>query len=215
MRKTQVALAALALVASTAALADGVTVYGTVDVSVVRGEDGPTQMAGAGNSAGSILGFKGSEDLGSGLKANFNLETGYSASNGSLNNGGNLSNTSIFNRVASIGLNNEMLGINLGNQISPYIVAELTGATAVGGNGIFVPGLFILNGGNLAGVTTAATGATGGFFVPEGINVSINAAGINANVFQRMGGGGSAENKYSAVTASTTFADINVAVGQQ
>ena len=34
MKKTQFALAALALVASTAAFADGVTVYGTVDASV-------------------------------------------------------------------------------------------------------------------------------------------------------------------------------------
>ena len=36
MKKTQVALAALALVASTAALADGVTVYGAVDAAVAH-----------------------------------------------------------------------------------------------------------------------------------------------------------------------------------
>jgi GBP family porin len=72
MKKTQVALAALALVASTAALADGVKVYGTADVSLVNTTNG-TFFAGAGNNAGSIFGFTGSEDLGSGLKAAFTL----------------------------------------------------------------------------------------------------------------------------------------------
>jgi predicted porin len=215
MRKTQLALAALALAASSAVLADGVTVYGTVDASVVSGDAGGPQLAGAGNSAGSILGFRGSEDLGGGLKANFNLETGYSASNGSLNNGGNLSSTSIFNRVASVGLSTETIGINLGNQISPYIVGELTGATAVGGNGIFVPGLYILNGGNLAGMTTAATGGTGGFFIPEAVNLSANVAGFSANLLSRLGGGGSAENKYTAGSLSTAVAGANVALAHQ
>ena len=36
MKKTQVALAALALVASTAALADGVTIYGALDGAVAH-----------------------------------------------------------------------------------------------------------------------------------------------------------------------------------
>ena len=215
MKKTQVALAAMALVASTAVLADGVKVYGTVDVAAVAADAGGVQMAGAGNSAGSIIGFTGGEDLGGGLKTNFTLESGINAKNGSLANGGNLSNTSIFNRVATVGLSTDTFGLNLGQQISPFIVAELGGSTAVGGNGAFVPALYVLNGGNLAGVTTAATGSTGGFFVPDAINASANMYGVSVNWMSRMGGGGSAEDHYQAVSAATTLADINLTYGHQ
>jgi len=210
MKKTQVAVAALALVASTAVLADGVSAYGTVDVGAIAADTGRVQMVGSGNNSGSVLGFRGTEDLGNGLKASFNYEAGINAKNGSLSNGGNLSNTSIFNRVASVGLSTETYGITLGQQLSPFIAGELTGSTAVGGNGAFVPGLYVLNGGNLSGVTTAATGGTGGFFVPDAVNVNASVAGFAVNVMNRMGGGGSAESNYNAASVGTTLADINV-----
>ncbi len=210
MRKTQVALAAMALVASTAALADGVSAYGTVDVGAIAADTGRVQMVGSGNNSGSVLGFRGTEDLGNGLKASFNYEAGLNAKNGSLSNGGNLSNTSVFNRIATVGLSTETYGITLGQQISPFIAGELTGSTAVGGNGAFVPGLYVLNGGNLAPVTTAATGGTGGFFIPDAVNVNASVAGVAVNVLNRMGGGGQGESNYSAASAGTTLADINV-----
>ena len=62
----------------------------------------------------------------------------------------------------------------------------------------------------MAGVTTAATGGTGGFFVPDAVNINASVAGVAVNVMNRMGGGGSAESNYNAVSAGTTFADINV-----
>ena len=210
MKKTQVALAALALMASTAALADGVSAYGTVDVGAIAADSGRVQMAGAGNNSATLIGFRGTEDLGNGLKASFNYEAGLNAKNGSLGNGGNLSTTSVMNRNANVSLSTDTYGVTLGLQISPFIVGELTGATAVGGNGAFVPGLYVLNGGNLAGVTTAATGGTGGFFVPDAVNVNASVAGVAVNVMTRMGGGGSAESTYSAASAGTTLADINV-----
>ena len=209
MKKTQVALAALALVASTAALADGVSAYGTVDVGAIAADSGRVQMAGAGNNSATLIGFRGTEDIGNGLKASFNYEAGINARNGSLGNGGPIASSTIFNRVATVGLSTEAYGITLGTQLSPFIGGELTGATAVGGNGAFVPGLYVLNGGNLSGITTAATGATNGFFVPEAVNVNATISGVALNVMTRMGGGGSAESNYNAVSAGTTFADIN------
>ncbi|MEO0314414.1 MAG: hypothetical protein RI928_870 [Pseudomonadota bacterium] len=215
MKKTQVALAALALVASTAVLADGVKVYGTVDVGVLAADNGRVQMAGAGNNSTTLVGLTGGENLGNGLKASYALEMGINAKNGALGNGGNLSNTSVFNRVASVGLSGESMGITLGQQISPFIVAELAGSTAVGGNGAFVPALYVMNGGNLAGVTTAATGSTGGFFVPDAVNVNASVAGVGLNVMSRAGGGGATESKYSAMSASTALAGANLAFGYQ
>jgi predicted porin len=211
MKKTQVAVAALALVASTAVLADGVSAYGTVDVGAIAADTGRVQMVGSGNNSASVLGFRGTEDLGNGLKASFNYEAGINAKNGNLSNGGNQYSTlGLFNRVASVGLSTETYGITLGQQLSPFIAGELTGSTAVGGNGAFVPGLYVLNGGNLAGITTAATGGTGGFFVPDAVNVNASVAGFAVNVMNRMGGGGSAESNYNAASVGTTLADINV-----
>jgi predicted porin len=217
MRKTQFALAALALVASTAALADGVKVYGTADVSVVRTGAG-TSMAGQGNSAGSIFGVTASEDLGGGLKASANLELGFNATNGNLGNGGPISNTNIFNRAANVGISNENLGLTLGTNISPFIVGELTGATGVGGNGVFVPGLFIVNGGNLAGVTSAgslnAGGTTYGFFVPDAVTISGSFNGVNASV---MGTTSKADTtaKYTAAQIGTSFSGVNLNLAYQ
>ena len=218
MKKTQVALAALALVASTAAMAGDVTVYGTVDVSVIKTDAG-TSMAGAGNSAGSIIGFKGSEDLGSGLKASFNLETGLTGTNGSLANGGLTSGaadgtTVIFNRAANVGLSNETFGLTLGTQLSPFIAGELNGATGVGGNGVFVPALFILNGGNLAGTNSS----NGGFFIPDAVNVSANFAGVTANVMTRTAVAGTtttAGDTYTAANIGTAIAGVNLNLAYQ
>ena len=222
MRKTQFALAALALVASSAALAEGVTVYGTADVSVMHTDNG-TFMGGAGNSAGSIIGFKGSEDLGGGLKASFNLETGYTANNGSLSNGGHLGiedadsstlqSTALFNRAANVGISNSMLGATLGTQISPFIAGELVGATAVGGNGVFVPGLFLVNGGTLAGTTQSA----GGFFIPNAIGISANVGGVSINALTRALGNSSVAlaEKYNAINAVGSFGAINASISYQ
>ena len=78
MKKTLIALAAFAAVSSFAQ--SSVTIYGTVDVgfggATVNGvETIKFQQQSAYNST-SKIGFKGTEDLGGGLKANFGLETG-------------------------------------------------------------------------------------------------------------------------------------------
>ncbi|ANY61417.1 hypothetical protein MA05_04050 [Comamonas aquatica] len=74
MKKSLIALAAVA--ASGAAFAQSsVTVFGVVDTSiaVVKGQDTVSGMLNSG-AATSRLGFRGVEDLGNGLKANFVLE---------------------------------------------------------------------------------------------------------------------------------------------
>jgi len=78
MKKTLIALAAFAAVSSFAQ--SSVTIYGTVDVgfggATANGvETVKFQQQSAYNST-SKIGFKGTEDLGGGLKANFGLETG-------------------------------------------------------------------------------------------------------------------------------------------
>jgi predicted porin len=217
MKKTQVALAAVALVASAAAMAD-VTVYGTVDVGVAHNSNG-TNLYGAGNSGTTLFGLKGTEDLGGGLKAGFNLESGINAATGALGANGGVG-TALFNRNANVSLSTENAGLTVGTQISPFILAGLTGTTAVGGNGAFVPALFRLDGGSLAGITagTGASGAgasTGGFFIPGAISANFNANGISAAVMQRIQEKSANDNGYTAGNLSGSFGGVNLAVGYQ
>jgi predicted porin len=87
MKKSLIALAALSAFATAAQAQSSVTVYGVLDIGVSEVKNTTTTTAGAvseakisntGNGDGSLatsrLGFRGTEDLGQGRKANFQLE---------------------------------------------------------------------------------------------------------------------------------------------
>lgn len=85
MQKKLIALAIAGMVAAPAFAADNVTVYGVMGVyyqnQKVTTAAGVSSSGGAivsGGQSGSRLGFKGSEDLGGGLKAIFQVETAIS-----------------------------------------------------------------------------------------------------------------------------------------
>jgi predicted porin len=221
MRKTQLALAAVALVASTAALAD-VTLYGTVDAAVEQSTGNGTYLNGTGGFvAGNNFGIKGSEELSGGLKANFTLQQGFNLNQGRSDNGGGGFNTtsttdmknaaSTFNQVASVGLSGDFGTITLGQQLSPFI-ATLAGGTA--GNGNFFVNAIIL-GGSAAG---GGANQGGGFFIPNAISyTSPEIGGFTATVLtsgraNAISGGVTQNdvNKYTAGSVSTSFAGVNV-----
>ena len=82
MKKSLIALAVLA--ASGAAMAQSsVTLYGVADAGVtyLNGADNWSGVT-SGNNLTSRLGFRGVEDLGGGLKANFVIEGGFNLDNG-------------------------------------------------------------------------------------------------------------------------------------
>lgn len=197
MRKTQFALAAVALIASTTAMAE-VTIYGNLDVGVGKTTDQATKFQGSGGfTAGNLWGVKGSEDLGSGLKAGFVLEQGIDL-NGNVDNGGN---GSLFNRQGYVSLgSNEMGTVAFGQQLSPFI-AGMAGNTA--GNGHFFvnrlimgqPGTFHTAAGpNLttAGCTAPAVACgsgmqQGGFFQQNAITYATpTIAGWSAQLMQTL-----------------------------
>lgn len=83
MKKTLIALAALAATGAVMAQSS-VTLYGVVDVgftSVNNSGTGSTDNTGltSSNMTTNRLGFRGTEDLGGGLKAKFQIETGFAA----------------------------------------------------------------------------------------------------------------------------------------
>lgn len=125
MKKTLLAIAALA--ATSGAFAQSsVTLYGVVDASVEHIAS-TTRVArvSSSNLASSRLGFKGSEDLGSGLRANFVLEAGLNVDTGA-NTG---AAARFFDRSAWAGLQGGFGELRLGRIDSP--IGALAGDTKV------------------------------------------------------------------------------------
>ena len=134
MKKSLFALAALTAVAGAAQAQSSVTLYGTLDASVqyVNNATATQNDAGVNDSAvaSSVWGLKGSEDLGAGMKANFQFEGDLSIQNGNSNAAG------LFRRAAFVGLSDGKLGaLDLGLKMDPFIAAH--GAIPVlGGNSV-------------------------------------------------------------------------------
>jgi len=188
MKKTQLALAALALVASTAVLADGVTVYGNLEAAAVKGNNTDTAFSGAGQWGASAFGIKGSEDLGGGMTAAFNLESGIDTNRGDVNNGGPGGTGALFNRAAWVSVGGGFGTVKLGNQVSPFIVSYVT-SLALAGNNFLVP--VCANAGACDGsLITATTGSTGGFFIPNSFSYAFSAGAINGQILRATANGG-------------------------
>lgn len=120
MNKTMLALL-LGAWAGAAAAQSNVTVYGIVDMALVRESGGSvaTTKLTSGVEAGSRLGFKGVEDLGGGLSAIFLLENGFQSDTGALGQGGLL-----FGRQAYVGLQSKSAGtLVMGRQYTPQYLA--------------------------------------------------------------------------------------------
>ena len=94
-----------------------VSIYGVIDASVEHvtkaspSGGGLTRVPALTGSAPSRLGFRGTEDLGQGLKTVFTLETGFSPDTGVANQGGRA-----FGRQAFVGLSGPWGTVSLGRQ---------------------------------------------------------------------------------------------------
>lgn len=127
MKKLLTIIAALSASAG-GAHAENVTIYGMLDAGVWSqnrstsgGVTGPVSSGRLtkyqnGGIAPSIIGFRGSEDLGGGLKANFNLENHFSTADG-------MPGFGLFGRQANIGLTGAFGTVTLGEQYTPAILA--------------------------------------------------------------------------------------------
>lgn len=117
MKKSLVALAVLA--ASGAAMAQSsVTAFGVLDIAYanVQKTGTPTQnVLQNGAFQGSRWGFRGSEDLGGGLKANFKLIGGMAMDTGAFSTGGVL-----FGREIGVGLSGGFGEVYLGRLETPF-----------------------------------------------------------------------------------------------
>ena len=121
MKKTILAMAMLAAGMSTASAQTSISIYGIVDAGVTHvTNDGPTgdrTTVEAGQMQVSRWGFKGTEDLGGGLKARFGLEGTLLNDTGAAGvNTGTPPTTSLFDREATVGLSGAFGSIDIGRQ---------------------------------------------------------------------------------------------------
>ncbi len=121
------AIAAVGLCTGEAAAQSSVTVYGRIDAGINYQTNQPTGAVSSsgtpvngdlwtagGNEWGtSLFGFRGTEDLGGGLKALFIMESGFSSANGVANGGGVL-----WNRRSLVGLTGDFGTLKLGRDLT-------------------------------------------------------------------------------------------------
>lgn len=123
MKKIVLACAVMGAFAGAACAQSNVTVYGIVDIAVNHTDNGAasnsrTWSIDNGTQLPSRIGFKGSEDLGGGLSASFQLENGFDSSTGEM-----LQGKRIFGRQAWVGLNGSFGSLKLGRQWAPLFLA--------------------------------------------------------------------------------------------
>ncbi|QNA88481.1 porin [Massilia sp. Dwa41.01b] len=127
---------AAALIASLPLFAQAqtnVTLYGIMDAAVavedtdVPGE-GRRTVINSGNQSSSRLGFRGTEELGNGLKAIFNIEAGVSIDTGA-------ADSALFGRRSIVGLQGSFGQVTVGREYSP--IASVAAATDVFGQGFY------------------------------------------------------------------------------
>lgn len=127
MKKSLIALAVLGAFAGAASAQSSVTLYGRADLNVtnektgdgvataaLRGESATKLNDGGGTTGigGSRWGLRGVEDLGNGVKAVFQLESGFSSDTGAQGQ-----NNRLFGRQAWVGLSSATLGeVRFGRQ---------------------------------------------------------------------------------------------------
>jgi predicted porin len=168
MKKFVFALLALSAVSASYAQSS-VTLYGLLDAALqTKSETGKPNSGLQVNSGGldtSRWGLKGSEDLGGGLKANFQLESGFNVDTGAVRGASNL-----FSRVSVIGLSGGFGTVSAGLQWTPYdngFIDALDYSAASAMNAAFYAGAHGDNGntgwGNAKNSIQYATPNLGGF----------------------------------------------------
>ncbi|MFP5339910.1 MAG: porin [Gammaproteobacteria bacterium] len=134
MQKKLIALAVAGLVSAPAFAQSNVTIYGVADAGIGFGSHGDNDFNGvlSGVLSSSRIGFKGTEDLGNGLKAVFVLEQGFDIGNGvaspavgsaeaAVDKNGKVivDGDSVFSRQAYVGLGGAFGTVALGRQYAP------------------------------------------------------------------------------------------------
>ena len=136
MKKTLIALAVLGSVAGVAQAQSAVTIYGKVDLGITK-LTGDTRDLGLNNAAqmqanhASRIGFKGTEDLGGGLSAIFQIENRFNADTGAVSAG-----QPLFSGPAFVGLAGGFGAVKMGRNWSTIDSVSTAAIDPFEGDGI-------------------------------------------------------------------------------
>ncbi|MFM0335485.1 porin [Paraburkholderia fungorum] len=188
---------------------DGGLIYTSKTLNTVTGQNGGRTFAM--NDSGitsSRFGLKGTEDLGGGLKVNFNLESGIDIANGGYSD----SNGNFFGRQAWLALDGRFGTVTAGLQYSPFFIALIESDPrfftqfgsglvnligSVGGTSAFTSNAVSYTSPGIAGfvgeVLVALGGAAGNFQAGRQYSASLTYQGaalmVNASIFDGNSGG--------------------------
>ncbi|MBS0315751.1 MAG: porin [Proteobacteria bacterium] len=229
MKKNLIALAALAFVGAASAQTStgNVTLWGVIDADIGHyslGGQSKTMASSSGGNAGSQLGFRGTEDLGGGMSANFWLETQLSnqtgAAGGLASNGGALG-TSFFNRRSTVSLAGNFGEVRLGRDYTPsffnhFIFDPFRDAGPGAGTNITLGGPNLLAGGGASALTAVRASNSIQYlwgFQPNGL--AVVGRGVFAQVMYAFAGnanGQPAVGEYAGGRVGYANGPVNVAL---
>ena len=117
MKKSLVALALFGAFAATAQAQSSVQIYGTIDAGLGKATGSTTAVTKRDNNK---LGFKGTEDLGNGLKAIFQLEIRYESDTGTVENTSGINSRPLFQGQSRVGLQGDFGTVRLGRGLTAF-----------------------------------------------------------------------------------------------
>jgi predicted porin len=117
MKKSLVALALFGAFAATAQAQSSVQIYGTIDAGLGKSTGSTTAVTKRDNNK---LGFKGTEDLGNGLKAIFQLEIRYESDTGTVENTSGANSRPLFQGQSRVGLQGDFGTVRLGRGLTAF-----------------------------------------------------------------------------------------------
>ncbi|NEX64398.1 porin [Noviherbaspirillum galbum] len=187
LKKVLTAAALAGAFAAPAMAQTNVTVSGLVDNYVgsmrMAGDASSSRVLNSGGMTTSWFGFKGTEDLGGGLKANFKLTSFIQADTGRQ---GRFPGDTLFSRDANVGLTGSFGGISIGRDLAPNFLPTIL-FNPFGDSFTFAP--LILHADvplfNASGWTNSLAGDTG--WSNEIIYTTPNFGGFSANIHYQLG----------------------------
>jgi predicted porin len=117
MKKSLLALALFGAFAGVAHAQSSVVIYGTVDAGLIKRTDNALAI---GKRANNTLGFKGTEDLGNGLKAIFQLEMRYEPDTGTTEQGAGGVQRPLFQGQSRVGLTGDFGTVRIGRGLTAF-----------------------------------------------------------------------------------------------
>jgi len=220
MPRHRIAIALLLAVAGPCAMAQSqVTVFGVLDAGVARlGADGArsdTLLNTDGNTS-SRFGIRGTEDLGSGHRASFWIESAVNVANGtsgatSTNNKDSVSGGLTWGRRATLGLQGPWGELRLGRDYVPSFGNLTTSMHPFGTNGVGSSGLLFypVNAGGTTVRTNVRASNSIGYHLPD------NAAGLYGALMVAAGvrqtGGTNTDGDFTGIRLGWRPGDWNMA----